>query len=136
MWGEEGIANADKEADQADRRGSGEKSGQSKCKVEGGRKGGRLERLRVKKILILLLVATVPVLLSLEVWQVFRYRKLSRETLELEAQQKDWLEKNKKVLANISLFSSPERIEKLSREALGLQILEGDRVLTIEIGEE
>ncbi len=90
----------------------------------------------MKKILILLLVATVPVLLSLEVWQVFRYRKLSRETLELEAQQKDWLEKNKKVLANISLFSSPERIEKLSREALGLQILEGDRVLTIEIGEE
>jgi hypothetical protein len=90
----------------------------------------------VKKILIFILVCSVPVLLSLEVWQVFRYRRLKQETLELEAQQKDWLEKNKKVLANISLFSSPERIEKLSRETLGLEILDGDRVLTVEFVEE
>ena len=87
----------------------------------------------MKKILILFLAVTVPVLLSLEVWQVFRYQSLKRETLELEAQQKDWLEKNKKVLANISLFSSPERIEKLSRDTLGLKSLEGDSVLTVEI---
>ena len=87
----------------------------------------------MKKILILFLAVTVAVFLSFEVWQVFRYRSLKRETLELEAQQKDWLEKNKKVLANISLFSSPERIEKLSRDTLGLKSLEDDNVLTVEI---
>ncbi len=90
----------------------------------------------MKKVLILFLAVTVPVLLSLEVWQVFRYRRLKQETLELEAQQKDWLEKNKKVLANISLFSSPERIEKLARDTLGLESLEDDRVLTVEISDE
>ncbi len=90
----------------------------------------------MKKVLILFLAVTVPVFLSLEVWQVFRYRSLKRETLELEAQQKDWLEKNKKVLANISLFSSPERIEKLSRDTLGLKSLEDDSVLTVEIMED
>jgi cell division protein FtsL len=86
----------------------------------------------VKKILILFLVVTIPVLLSFEVWQVFRFRSLKQETLSLQAQQKDWLEENKKVLANISLFGSPERIEKLSEGTLGLERIDDSRVLTIK----
>ena len=87
----------------------------------------------MKKIMILILVVTIPVFLSFEVWQVFRYRSLKQEALTLEAQQKDWLERNKKILANISLFSSPERIEKLSEETLGLERIDASRVLTIKL---
>jgi hypothetical protein len=90
----------------------------------------------LRRLLLLVLVLTVPVLLSLETWQAFRYRKLQQEVRELEEQQREWIETNKKVLANISLFRSPDRIEKLALEELGLTELEAERLLRIEIAGE
>jgi len=91
-----------------------------------------------KKIVILVLVLTVPVFLSLETWEAFRYRRLQREVQDLMEEQREWIETNKRVLANISLFRSPERIEKLALEELGLTQPAPDQVLHIEItgGEE
>jgi hypothetical protein len=91
----------------------------------------------LRRWLLLLLVLSVPVLLSLETWQAFRYRKLQQEVRELEEKQREWIETNKKVLANISLFRSPDRIEKLALEELGLMELDVDQLLRIDItGEE
>jgi cell division protein FtsL len=87
----------------------------------------------VKKVIVVLLALSIPVLLSLEVWQVFRFRRLKEEVFALEEKQKDWLEENKKILANISLFSSPERIERLAEEVLDLEPMEPERVLTIKL---
>ena len=74
----------------------------------------------MKRIVILVLVMTVPIFLSLKVWQVRRYQSLAGETRELEQVQRDWLERNKKLLASIAVFRSPARIERLARESLGL----------------
>jgi len=87
----------------------------------------------LKKIVLLLLALSVPALLSVEVWQVYRYRRLQDEVGELEVEQKRWLEENKKVLANISLFRSPERIQKLAEQALGLESAGPERILTIKV---
>jgi hypothetical protein len=87
----------------------------------------------MKKLVILLMVFSIPVLLSFEVWQVFRFRHLKEEVLSMEEEQRQWLEENKKILANISLFSSPERIDKLAEETLGLSFLEPERVITVKL---
>ena len=89
----------------------------------------------MKRIVILTLVLTVPVFLSLKVWQVRRYQGLARETRELEETQRDWLERNKKLLASIAVFRSPARIERLARERLGLTNDETEPELRIEFSE-
>ena len=78
---------------------------------------------------------TVPLFLSIETWEAFRYRKLQGEVQGLIAAQREWIETNKKVLANISLFRSPERIEKLALEELGLIEVSPGQVFRIEVVE-
>lgn len=86
----------------------------------------------MKKILIIFMIITVPVLFSLEVWQAARYKKLANEVSQLEEEQKDWIDKNKKILADISVLRSPERIQKLASEELGLEPLDPDKILRIK----
>jgi cell division protein FtsL len=86
----------------------------------------------MKKILIILIILTIPVLFSLEVWQVSRYNELSGEVDQLEEEQRDWIDKNKKILADISVLRSPERIQKLATEQLNLEPLEPDKILRIK----
>ena len=87
----------------------------------------------MKKLLILAVALSIPFFLCLTVWQAYRYTKLNDEVAALEAEQVSWLEKNKKVIAGLALWSSPERIEKLARETLGLKRLDRDRTLTITL---
>ncbi|HUV09142.1 MAG TPA: septum formation initiator family protein [Spirochaetia bacterium] len=87
----------------------------------------------MKRFLIFVFLLSIPILLSLEVWQVFRYRSLESEVSALEEQQKEWLEKNKKILANISLFRSPERIERVALEDLGLESIDYTRVIQVRL---
>ncbi len=89
----------------------------------------------MKKVLLLMLVLSVPVFLFLETWQAFRFRKMQEEITALTQTQQEWLEKNKKVLANISLFRSPKRIEKLAKDELNLVRIEPERILRIELFE-
>ena len=49
----------------------------------------------------------------------------------MEASQNEWLERNKKILAGISLFSSPERIENLAVENLELEHIDYKNVIKI-----
>ncbi len=90
----------------------------------------------MKRIIILALVLTVPVFLSLKVWQVRRYQSLERETRELEQVQRDWLERNKKFLASIAVFRSPARVERLARDRLGLTNDDKEPGLRIEFMEQ
>ncbi len=87
--------------------------------------------MKKKRFLILALALSIPVFLSLIVRQAFRYTELKEQVAALEAEQVDWLEKNKKAIAGLALWSSPERIEKLARETLGLKRLDRERTLTI-----
>lgn len=87
-----------------------------------------------RKYLIWFVAAlAIPVVLCLQVRQVVRYDELNDNVKELEALQEEWLDKNKKVLANISLFRSPERIEILAVEELGLRAVNFEEIIRVEI---
>ena len=74
----------------------------------------------MKRVLIVFLALTIPAMLCLRVWQVYRYQRLLSRMEELDREQRDWLERNKKLLAGISVLRSPSRIEELATERLGL----------------
>jgi len=78
-----------------------------------------------------MIVLTVPMLFYLEVWQVARYRELTEEISVLEKEQENWIDQNKKILADISVLRSPERIERLAVEQLGLEPLDPEKILRI-----
>jgi cell division protein FtsL len=65
----------------------------------------------------------VIVLLSLfflNVWQSFRYEYLKREVTALEEQQLEAFEENKRLIAGVAVLETPERIESIATEQLGL----------------
>ena len=74
----------------------------------------------MKRALLVLLAASIPLLLGVKVWQVQRTQALLDEVDALDQQQREWLERNKMLLSAIAVFRSPARIEKLAREKLRL----------------
>ncbi|MBN2351997.1 MAG: cell division protein FtsL [Spirochaetales bacterium] len=87
----------------------------------------------VRKLLLILAACTVPVFFFLQVLTSYQYQMLQREVSALESEQKDWFERNKKIIAGISVLRSPERIEKIARDELGLQKIDFSRVKRLVI---
>lgn len=85
----------------------------------------------MKRLIIIFLTCIVPLMLFLEVWGVFLNQKLSVDLSELEKQQNEWLEKNKKLIAAIAVYSSPERVEKVVNEDLDLEKIDPDNIMKI-----
>ncbi|MDR0561188.1 MAG: septum formation initiator family protein [Spirochaetaceae bacterium] len=92
----------------------------------------------MKKRLILLyfFALTIPFLLGVTAWQSSRYAALEREVKRLEDEQEVWIESNKRLIAGIAVLSSPERIEKIAKEELGLSKIRPEDVLQIRIDRE
>jgi cell division protein FtsL len=70
-------------------------------------------------------------LLFLNTWQGYRFEALKRNVQQLEAEQRDWLEQNKKLVAAVAVLSSPQRIQRLAEGQLGLKKLERSAVSTV-----
>lgn len=70
-----------------------------------------------RKILNLCLLLLFPALLCLNVWQSFRYQQLESDLVSLQQQQLDLVEKNKRALAAVAVFSSPSRVGILAEES-------------------
>jgi cell division protein FtsL len=88
----------------------------------------------MKRVLLIFLVLTIPAMLCLRVWQVYRYQSLLSRLEELDREQRDWLERNKKLLAAISVLRSPSRIEQLANGRLGLTDEEKTPEIRLEFG--
>jgi cell division protein FtsL len=87
-----------------------------------------------KKLLILyLLVLSIPLFLALLVWQSNRYQNLARELVRLEQAQVEWVQSNKKIIAGIAEYSSPERIEYIARNQLELNRIRPEHFLQVRI---
>jgi cell division protein FtsL len=82
---------------------------------------------------LLLLIVLIPVVAFANVWQVFRYKQLENCIKQLEAVQKEYIEKNKRLIAGIAVLQSPRRLEEIAREELGLSKLEPGRIIRIFI---
>lgn len=70
----------------------------------------------MKKKAILLAAIIIPACFYLNVWQAFRYRIVENEIVSLEQEQRDWLEKNKKMIIGIEVLGAPSRIDGLAVE--------------------
>ncbi len=81
-----------------------------------------------KRFLMLIFVCTIPVVLFFSSVQAYDYVKLRNEIEELEARQKEWIEKNKKLIASIEVLRTPKRIEKIARDDLGLKKIDKERI--------
>lgn len=89
-----------------------------------------------KKILIAFLVITVPVLLFSNAWQGFKYERINAEIRNYEYEQKEWFEENKKMLAAISVYSSPTRVKKIVEENSNLSIQKPGQAVIIKFSAE
>ncbi|MCL2443768.1 MAG: septum formation initiator family protein [Treponema sp.] len=88
----------------------------------------------IKRYLLLYFLAfTIPLFLCLLVWQSNRYQNLSRELVRLEQTQKEWVESNKRLIAGISEYSSPDRIENLAKNELELRKIQPEYFLQVRI---
>jgi cell division protein FtsL len=87
----------------------------------------------IKKILFYCFILSIPALLGIAAWQPSRYGDLERELKDLEKTQEQWVENNKRLIANITYLSSPDRIEHIARDQLGLQKKQPEEVLQIAI---
>jgi cell division protein FtsL len=84
-------------------------------------------------ILLYFLVITIPLFLGLLIWQSFRYQSLSAELTRLEQTQSEWIESNKRLIAGIAEYSSPERIDRIARHDLNLQKIQPEYSLQVKI---
>ena len=89
-----------------------------------------------KRFLIILFIITIPVLLFLNTWQGFRYERINAEIRNYEYEQKEWFEENKKMLAAISVYSSPARVKKIVEENLDLNIQRPGQAVIIKFSAE
>jgi cell division protein FtsL len=74
-------------------------------------------------------------LLFLNTWQGYRFESLKRDVQAMEAEQRDWLEQNKKLVAAVAVLSSPERIQRIAEKDLALRKLERSELATVVLPE-
>jgi len=90
----------------------------------------------MKKYFVLYFMAvSLPLLLALMVWQSNRYQNLNRELSRLEQTQAEWIESNKKLIAGITEYSSPYRIEYIAENQLKLRKIRPENLLQVKIVE-
>lgn len=85
------------------------------------------------KIGVCLLAVSIPLLLLAYAVQTRRYAELSREIADLESKQERLIEQNKKLVSDISLLSSTDRIEKIASEELGMHKAETEDIVRVEM---
>jgi cell division protein FtsL len=84
-------------------------------------------------LLLYFLALTLPLFFGIALWQSGKYTALQREVRNLEVVQEEWIESNKRLIAGIALYSSPDRIEHIAAEELGLTRKQPEEILQIKI---
>ncbi len=85
----------------------------------------------MKKMIVLLLIVSIPVLLFLVTWQNIRFTELSSRIGSIKKQQEETLEKNKSIIVGLAILRSPKRIENIGIKNLGLHEAEPSEVVII-----
>lgn len=88
----------------------------------------------LKRFALWLAVIGVILLLALNVGRSGRYGAMVTELEALEAEQQDWLDNNKRLIAAIAELEAPQRVEEEARERLGMERARADEVLRVELG--
>ena len=75
----------------------------------------------------------VPLLFILNAIQADRYMRAQDEIKALEQKQVELVEENKRLITDISLLSSGERIGKIAEEELGMRKAESEEIVRVEM---
>lgn len=87
----------------------------------------------LQKILICLLVLSIPAMLCLYAVQAKKYTELTKEISELERKQEKLIEENKQLVNDISVLSSADRIEKIATQELGMHKAVTEDIVRVEM---
>ena len=85
------------------------------------------------KIVTILCALLVPALFALNAVQADRFMKAQDEIKALEQKQVELIEENKRLITDISLLSSGERIGKIAEEELGMRKAESEEIVRVEM---
>ncbi|MBR5096049.1 MAG: cell division protein FtsL [Treponema sp.] len=85
------------------------------------------------KIFTIVCAVLVPLLFALNAMQAARYMKVQNEVKALEQKQVELVEENKRLITDISLLSSGERIGKIAEEELGMRKAESEEIVRVEM---
>lgn len=85
----------------------------------------------MRRILISLVLVSIPLLMMLQVLQGYRYAVAVEEMDDLEASQQDKLEENKRILAGISVYNAPARIYQVAEDSLNLTEADPKNILQV-----
>lgn len=78
-------------------------------------------------------VILIPALLIVDAIQAHKYAKLKDELVKLEKKQLELVEKNRKLISDISLLSSSDRIEAIAESELGMHKAKSEDIVRVEI---
>ena len=85
------------------------------------------------KFFLFIVVLSIPAMLCLYAAQARRYTNLTKEIRELERKQEKLIEENKKLVSDIAVLSSADRIEKIAVEELGMHKAETEDIVRVEM---
>ncbi|QEN07908.1 hypothetical protein EXM22_07865 [Oceanispirochaeta crateris] len=90
----------------------------------------------LKKAITFCFLLLFPVFLCLNVWQSFRYQQLQADLVTLQKKQLDLIEKNKRALAAVAVYSSPSRVGALAEDSPDLKKADAEDIILLQKGEE
>lgn len=94
---------------------------------------GRRFRNFVKTLLVILVACAIPGMLFLYAVQARKNTELLREINQLELKEAKLIEENKKLVSDISVLTSAERIERIAEEELGMHKAESEDIVRVEM---
>lgn len=89
--------------------------------------------MKSKKIAVIVMILALPVLPFLKVYQAYRQYTLEKSIMDLETVQRERIERNKLLEANIAIYGSPLRIDKLASEMDGIGKLDPERIVHVKL---
>ena len=87
----------------------------------------------IKNLCAFVLLMMIFVFLFAMVWQSYQYSRLEREITRLERQQAQIVEDNRRMISGITVLSTPERIQRVAVEELGMRKAETHEITRISI---
>ncbi len=87
----------------------------------------------IKTIILCIVALLIPAMLIVDGIQARKYSDLREQVLQLEDRQAELIEENKKLITDISILASADRIEELAQDKLDMRKAETDEIIRVEI---
>ncbi len=87
----------------------------------------------IKTVALCVVALLIPTMLVVDAVQARKYVDLREQVLELEDRQAQIIEENKKLITDISILSSADRIETIAQDTLDMRKAETDEIIRVEI---